>query len=131
VVLACVDTIDNDGDGKIDAEDVGCQSPSVPTESDDNEADDQAVIKEVSTLRNAARTNALKQIADAIDAFVKANNNKWECVAGPLPMASKPISCAVQAEAEQSPLVSKRRSQALPSGADDVVCRHQFCPTCE
>ena len=94
VILACVDTIDNDGDGKIDAEDVGCQSPSVPTESDDNEADDQAVLKEVSTLRNAARTNALKQIADAIDAFVKANNNKWECVAGPLPMASKPISSA-------------------------------------
>ena len=38
-------------------------------------------------------------------------------------------ACAVQAEAEQSPLVAKRRPKALTRGADDVVCRHQFCPT--
>jgi hypothetical protein len=38
---------------------------------------------------------------------------------------------AVQAEAEQAPLVSKRCAKALPSSAEDVVDSHQFCPTCE
>jgi len=40
-------------------------------------------------------------------------------------------ACAVQAEAEQSPLVAKRRPKALTRGIDDVVGGHQFCPTCE
>lgn len=111
VVAACVDGIDNDGDGRIDADDVGCQAQNLSAALDDNEADDTAVLREAAAARNTARANALKQIADAVDSFLRANGGRWECAAGPLPLSSRTITTQKNGYALASCLVPQYIAQ--------------------
>lgn len=89
-VKACVDGIDNDGDRKIDGDDVGCQG-STPAGEDDNEADDQAVREERLKARDARRQAAVDAIADAIVSVVGPSGT-WSCSVGALPQSAKEIS---------------------------------------